>query len=67
MGRTVVKSKFEDNDFLHECRFSTVARLRCEMMAERDRHRDTVMTDADWQHIEDGLRRSWAALKQAVP
>ena len=42
------------------------AQLRCEMMYERDRHREAVVTDADWQRIEEGLKRSWTALKQAV-
>jgi hypothetical protein len=42
------------------------ARIRSEMMDERDRRRNTVMTAADWQHIEAGLKRSWTALKEAV-
>jgi hypothetical protein len=49
-----------------EERVLEAARIRAAMMDERDRRRDTVMTAADWQRIEDGLKRSWTALKQAV-
>ena len=49
-----------------EERVLEAARIRCEMMDERDRRRGTVMTAADWQRIDDGLKRSWTVLKQAV-
>lgn len=42
------------------------ARLRCEMMHECDSRRRTGITEADWARIEQGLKRSWAALKQAI-
>jgi hypothetical protein len=49
-----------------EERVLEAARIRSEMMEERDRRRDTVMTATDWQQIETGLKRSWTALKQTV-